>query len=126
MPSNSKEYQSEYYQKNKNIIKEKNNEFIFCDVCQCNIRRCYLKIHNETSKHNKIPKQKIIIDKPKPKQKIIVDKEKKLIVKKTLIFLKEILEPDEYIEVEEKSKLLYQTKQDVIIKEEVKEEQIQM
>jgi hypothetical protein len=114
MPSNSKEYQTDYYQKNKNIIKAKNNEFVFCDVCQCNVRRCYLKIHNETSKHNKIPN--------KPKQKIIIDKEKKSIVKKTLVFLKEILEPDEYIEVEEKSKLLYQTKQDVIIKEEAKEE----
>jgi hypothetical protein len=117
MPSNDKQYQQDYYQKNKNIIKAKNNEFIFCDVCQCNVRRCYLKIHNETSKHNKIPKQN------KPKTKIIIDKEKQSIVKKTLVFLKEILEPDEYLEVEQKSKLLYQTKQDVIIKEESLEEE---
>jgi hypothetical protein len=117
MPSNSKEYQQDYYQKNKNIIKTKNNEFIFCDVCQCNIRRCYLKIHNETSKHNKIP------NKPKkPRTRMIIDKEKKSLVKKTLIFLKDILSEDEYLEVQEKSKLLYQTKQDELIKEEVKEE----
>jgi hypothetical protein len=120
MPSNSKQYQQDYYQKNKNIIKEKNNEFIFCDVCQCNIRRCYLKIHNQTSKHNKIPNK--ILKSNKPKTRIIIDKEKQLIVKKTLVYLKTILEPDEYLEVQEKSKLLYQTKQDELIKEEVKEE----
>jgi hypothetical protein len=120
MPSNSKQYQQDYYQKNKNIIKEKNNEFIFCDVCQCNIRRCYLKIHNQTSKHNKIPNK--ILKSNKPKTRIIIDKEKQLIVKKTLVYLKTILEPDEYLEVQEKSKLLYQTKQDDLIKEEVKEE----
>ncbi len=56
MPSNNKEYQSSYYQKNKQRLLVKNNEFIFCDVCQCNIRRCYLQIHNQTAKHNKILK----------------------------------------------------------------------
>jgi hypothetical protein len=62
MPSNSKEYQKEYYAKHK-ATAGKQSELIRCDCCDKNVSKWNLAKHKKTAKHisNASPKQSDIL-----------------------------------------------------------------
>lgn len=53
MPSNSCEYQREYYLKNKEKLKERGTEKIECTHCGRSYPRQNLAAHNATAKHQR-------------------------------------------------------------------------
>ncbi len=50
MPSNKPTYYKEYYNKNKEILKQKNNEEIKCEICNDMIKKIYIYKHKKTQK----------------------------------------------------------------------------
>jgi hypothetical protein len=55
----SKEYQKEYYEKNKGRILETMNREVECDVCKCIVRKCKLNRHKKSNKCKLASVQKI-------------------------------------------------------------------
>jgi hypothetical protein len=55
----SKEYQKEYYEKNKERILETMNREVQCDVCKSFVRKCKLNRHKQTNKCKSANDQKL-------------------------------------------------------------------
>ena len=51
MPSNSKEYQKEYYAKHKETTAGKQSELIRCECCDKNISKWNINKHKKSAKH---------------------------------------------------------------------------
>ena len=53
MVSNTKQYSADYHIKNKQKIKEQLQELINCPCCKKDVKRGYMRLHNQTTKHKK-------------------------------------------------------------------------
>ena len=55
MVTNSKEYMSkymkDYYDKNKEMMKETVKTKVLCEICNCYVTKCKLQRHLDTNKH---------------------------------------------------------------------------
>jgi hypothetical protein len=103
MPSNNKDYQTKYYQMNRDKLLLNTKELVHCSVCNCDTKKSYITRHNKTVRHLKNIEGE---DKVPYKYEKIDGMSRKFIVEEMLIIFKEILPADEYKIVEEKSKLL--------------------
>ena len=116
MPSNTIEYQTKYYLKNKDKLKVYGNEKIYCVHCSCNTKRCNLTRHNQTAKHIRNAK----IEKPEviPEQPIGKRLQNEITVYNVLGYLKKLIPIEEYEEIEKKSqKMLDDIERDNLLKQ---------
>lgn len=70
MVSMSKKYRQEYYEKNKNKIKESMNKEIECNICKKMIKHCRLNRHQQSKKCKDSLKEKEKSDIQELKQEI--------------------------------------------------------
>jgi hypothetical protein len=53
MPSNTKDYQKQYYQSNREKLLKNTKELVHCDVYHLNTKKSYITRHMKTALHRK-------------------------------------------------------------------------